>query len=539
MVVNQEGAEKTEGTLARPSGGVSFDTPKTQAPISAQIQNGVDPAIRGDPDQAIFLPGPSVGARAAAGVAVLTGRTFLLKTITLGAAILFARRLEPADFGALAVATSMVGLASFVTDIGLGASLIQRLPAPSKQELRALMTLQLAVAACCVLALYGVAPRLGAAGPLLALAAPSLVLSTVRAPALVVLERSMAFGSVAVIDIAEQVVYYSWSVAGVLLGHGVFAIASAMVVKALVGTVVAFTLSPDGRLLPGTSVKPIIGHVSYGLRFQAITAAVMSRAQGTNLTIAAVAGSSTLGYWSFVLRVFTLPVGLLDSVYRVSYPLMASVRREAEDAAVMVKTICRWVGFGSAVIAGGIAGTGTTLVPFVFGHKWDPALPAVLMFALAWMLLAPVSSAVVGALMVRGAMAVVSRAVLINAATAVTLIAVTGRSLGIGGVGLAILVGVACEAIVLDRGCRREFGFSCLAMLVPSLRMFVAIAIAGLAIAHLLPFGGILATLTTGAGVIATSAIAVRVCCAEEARIIMRGLVRRVRARGPLGWHGA
>src|SRR5438105_5498018 len=106
MLVNQEAAEKARGILAGPSAGAGLDAPEAQAPLVAQIQNGVDPAIRGDPDQAIFLAGPSVGARAVAGVAVLTGRTFLLKTITLGAAILFARRLEPADYGSLAVATS-------------------------------------------------------------------------------------------------------------------------------------------------------------------------------------------------------------------------------------------------------------------------------------------------------------------------------------------------------------------------------------------------------------------------------------------------
>ena len=66
----------------------------------------------------------------------------------------------------------------------------------------------------------------------------ALPITALRTPTEITLERQLTYGPLAIVDIVEVVSYYSWSIPGVLLGAGVWALATGTVVRAACGTAV-------------------------------------------------------------------------------------------------------------------------------------------------------------------------------------------------------------------------------------------------------------------------------------------------------------
>ena len=85
-----------------------------------------------------------VRRRAAAGALLIAIRTATTQMIALIGNIILARLLVPEDFGAVAFGATLVAVATFFSDGGVGVALIRRGDDPSRDDLRALLGFQLA-----------------------------------------------------------------------------------------------------------------------------------------------------------------------------------------------------------------------------------------------------------------------------------------------------------------------------------------------------------------------------------------------------------
>ena len=153
------------------------------------------------------------------------------------------------------------------------------------------------------------------------------------------MERQLSYRPLAVVEIVETICYFVWAIVTVSVGWGVWGLASASLVRALTGTAVCWLVLPSARLIPSLSwarVKPLLG---FGFRYQAVGIATFLRDQGTNAAIAVFAGVSALGVWSVALRILQIPLLLITSLWRISYPGMSRLVAAKEDVGPTIERV--------------------------------------------------------------------------------------------------------------------------------------------------------------------------------------------------------
>ena len=172
----------------------------------------------------------------------------VLQLVQLG---ILARLLTPADFGLVAMAMAVIGPAMILCDFGLGTAIIQRQGTTSR-EFTAILTTQLAAAAACAvsLALGGQLlargfdePRLAA---ILLMACPLLVLAAAGQPVRAVLERELAFGTLALIETAAAIVGFAISVHLARMDWGAHALVLGQVAAVGTATILMWLSRPAG-----------------------------------------------------------------------------------------------------------------------------------------------------------------------------------------------------------------------------------------------------------------------------------------------------
>jgi O-antigen/teichoic acid export membrane protein len=305
-----------------------------------------------------------------------------LNQIAAGAAlIIFARRLDGAEF-------------ALFTAFGLGAPLAYRLlTAPlswvlirqKAQPSGALVTSVVAVVEAAVLmigaAVLAVGAALGAWPLRVGLAAVVYVIVLpLCLPALVGLYRDVDVSRAAALEAVDRVAFYTLAAAGVLAGMGTDAL-----VLAFLGTAGAMLVSAQ-LLRPWRPARPA-PRSAYPLLRQAIaTGATIAVAAVSDLAmvpfVAVLAGGHQAGLWSWAYSAaYLVPLGVVGAAMNALFAAFARLPEEAlaSDTAAATRLV---------TVAGGVvAALAAAVVPaaetVVFPHRWHTAYPALWMAAAA------------------------------------------------------------------------------------------------------------------------------------------------------------
>ena len=165
-----------------------------------------------DPNAEITLD--VIKKRSVRGIAVLTGRTFVLSAISLVATGFLTVFLEPAEFGVFWIVTAIVSFLAYFSDVGLAAALIQKKEPVTDNELRTTFTIQQVLVLLILLLLILGSPylvrfySLSEEGRLLLYALGlSLLLSSLKTIPSVLLERELDFTKLVFPQVLENLVY--------------------------------------------------------------------------------------------------------------------------------------------------------------------------------------------------------------------------------------------------------------------------------------------------------------------------------------------
>jgi O-antigen/teichoic acid export membrane protein len=157
-------------------------------------------------------PTSSLGDRVRAGVRWSAGAQYAGMLVRLAVAIALARLLGPAEFGVMAMAMAIVGVAALVQESGLGAALVRH-RGPVEPAAAAMLVLTGAGGTLLALGLWLAAPRAGdlLAQPLLvpvlrAMAAACLLRAAAQTPR-ALLQRALRFRALALLELFGTVVY--------------------------------------------------------------------------------------------------------------------------------------------------------------------------------------------------------------------------------------------------------------------------------------------------------------------------------------------
>jgi O-antigen/teichoic acid export membrane protein len=147
------------------------------------------------------------------GAAMLTVRQGAVSLITFGGVLALAALLTPADFALYGYVTTVILVAAAVGDLGLGAGLIKGEATP--RDLRGSFALQLIfwIPFCTAMGVIGAAAGVyGFSTETMALLAAALLLLSLQALPTALLERRMAFGSIALLETLQRAVFIGGAV---------------------------------------------------------------------------------------------------------------------------------------------------------------------------------------------------------------------------------------------------------------------------------------------------------------------------------------
>lgn len=407
-------------------------------------------------------PGPepdSLAHTAARGVGILVSRTLLLQLLTAGVTLVLARLLSPADYGLFALAAAVQSVAQVTSGAGLSAALIRQEDDPTPQQQSAvsgfLLSTGLAFSAFTAAIALAALPAAGVHGKALgviAVTALAVPIYALRAVPMVLLERHLRFGRVAVVETAETLAFNAFALAGALAGIGAYSLAGGVPAAAAAGLLAVRSLQ-GGH--PGLSLD--LGVVrrlaDFGLRASALQTLALVRGLGFVTVVTALAGASTTGFYAMATRLFAFPTALASAVQRVSFPALSRSAAERPRRAARAAAL-------SAVLASLplalLAGASHALVTVLLGERWLPTVDVLLASSPGILLAASAIPAMVALALSQGRPGGPIAAVIGSAVAMVGVSAATVPSMGAVGIGLATTAGAAVNAAMLGRHTEAE-----------------------------------------------------------------------------------
>lgn len=333
-----------------------------------------------DPTAEITLE--AIKQRAVKGVAVLTGRTFLLSTLSLIATGFLTVFLEPDEYGVFWIVSAIINFLAYFSDVGLAAALIQKKETVKDKDLKTTFTVQQGLVVLLLAAVFFGTPLfqniygLSYEGKLLLYAlAASLFMSSLKTIPSVLLERELAFGKLVIPQLLENLVYNITAVFFAWQGLGVRAFTYAVLARGVVGLVSMYILKPwmPGFAFSKKSLKKLL---SFGVPYQANTLLATLKDDGMTAVLGGILGPAGVGLLGWAQKWGQAPLRFfMDHVIKVTFPAFARMQDEKDH---LKRSLTRSIFFICSLVFPSIVGLIliapllTKIIPRY--EKWEPAL---------------------------------------------------------------------------------------------------------------------------------------------------------------------
>lgn len=327
-------------------------------------------------------PEEHLGKRAATGFLWLAAQKWAIRVSGFVTLIVLTHQISPRGFGVVAAAMTVVPMVYLLSDLGFSTYLLQTDDTDQRSLSTAFWT-SVAAGVFLSAALVGIAPLLAEIFrtpdlvPVLRALVLSVVPTVLAGVPLALLRRAMAFRAVAVQALVAAILAQGVAVVVALMGGGVWALVSQVVVSQWVIALLAWR---SARWLPSLTLSPHQFRVMavFGLRVSGVDLVASSRVWAETWIIAASLGTTALGLFNISQRLVQVAQELTAaSLTPVSTVVFAKVR---ESAARLGTTYLKALGLVYAVVSPLmvlIIVTGPVLIPALFGHRWqDSVVPA-------------------------------------------------------------------------------------------------------------------------------------------------------------------
>ena len=303
-----------------------------------------------------------------------------------------------------------------------------------------------------------VLPWLGAdatVAKLIAIACLALPILAVRMVPIILLNRDLRFERVAAIDIVSRIALYGFALSAAALGFGVYGLACAIPVSAVVSYLITSRIrgwsrgfSVDMRTMPGLA--------RFGFQVSAYQLLTFGFEVVLIALLAAVGSPALAGFYALSRRVLGLPLKAVSVLQRVGFPAFARLEpgpartRQMAKATVVSATA---MGFALAVVVG----SAEPLVSLAFGPRWLPAVNIMTISAVGLLMFTSLGGVIAGRALADGQARVPLIAVLLQIASSVALVFALVPRLGADGAGVAIAFGYVLFSgvlVVRSRGLR-------------------------------------------------------------------------------------
>lgn len=390
------------------------------------------------------------------GIGAMFVRSLGQRTLQMVGNILLARWLAPETIGLYAIVSFIVGIAGFLSDLGLGASLIQRKEDLTEKDLRTAFSLTLVLNLLVVCALVVLADPLvrvyNVEENLLGvrILSLSILFSTFTAIPSIRLERALQFKKIAVADLAGQIMYVVvaltlafpyWRQPSFAESHAagaVWCFIWATLASRAIHAVLVTGASPWFPRL-GFDRGAMRSMFRFGLPYQLNGFVNVLKDNFVPTFIAIVAGAKAVGYVVWAAGLATNALFLMPIVSRVTFPVFSRVQHDHVALRDMIEKSIKWVAatvFPTVLL---LVALGRQIVEHVYGPKWAPGLPSFYLLCIP-MLNAAYSTVLVSALYGLGRAKVVLRLTIIWAVAGWALGVPATLAFGMNGFAIAMSI---------------------------------------------------------------------------------------------------
>jgi O-antigen/teichoic acid export membrane protein len=333
-----------------------------------------------DPTSEITLE--AIKGRAVRGVAILTGRTFLLSALSLVAMGFLTVYLEPSEFGVFWIVSAIVNFLAYFSDVGLAAALIQKKEKIVKADLNTTFLVQQILVLLLLVLLFSASPHvqkyynLSLEGKYLLYALGiSLLLSSLKTIPSILLERELEFGKLVIPQVFENLAYNISAVFLAWQGFGIRTFTYAVLLRGIVGLVSMYSLKP---WFPGITLskKALRKLLTFGVPYQVNTFLATIKDDGMTVFLGGILGTAGVGFLGWAQKWAYMPLRLfMDHVLKVTFPAFSRMQDKKEHLA---NSVTRSIFFVCFLVFPSVVGL-LILAPILVNiipryEKWTPAL---------------------------------------------------------------------------------------------------------------------------------------------------------------------
>jgi len=247
---------------------------------------------------------------------------------------ILARYLSPEDFGLMAIITITINFLNMLTELGLGASLIQRKEI-NALHIRGAYTTTMLISLLFVVGLYCVAPIVAdffkAPKVVIYIRSISLIfplfnLGTVSRS---ILHRKMKFKKMFWINFfSEACGYVPSGIIAAIFGLGVWSLIIALFTSIIINTTLSFLSAPHS-LIPILPKKEVSELLLFGTGLSLARFSLYFANYGDNLVVGRSMNVATLGLYEPIFRIMAMPGQYLGTLLdRLLFPAMATIQGE-------------------------------------------------------------------------------------------------------------------------------------------------------------------------------------------------------------------
>jgi teichuronic acid exporter len=285
------------------------------------------------------------------------------------------------EVGLFALVAESVGILGYFSDVGLTSALIQQKDEVSKDDLRTTFTIQqllVLISLAIVLLIYpkiSLARNYGSKELWIVLSLCfSFITASFKTIPSVLLERHLNFKLLSIIDILENISFYTIAVIFAYLGFGAFSYAIAIFFRSSLGVFLIYRYSPwpIGLGFSKTSAKRLF---RFGIPFQLNSFIAMAKDRLSNVFVGGILGRESFGILSWAQKGPRIPLALMDAIMKVTFPTFARLQDHPE---VLQKSLRRSLYFIALFVfpmLAGIALLSSDIINIIPKYqKWLPAV---------------------------------------------------------------------------------------------------------------------------------------------------------------------
>jgi O-antigen/teichoic acid export membrane protein len=420
-----------------------------------------------------------VSRRGTAALFYVISWSFANLVITFVASLVLARLLSPRDFGMIALGQTVATLAAAASEGGIASGFVRQSEGISRNVLQAINGVQLLIAMALATAITPVALNFGLAGSLAAVIVWTLPIVSLQTAGRVVFLRELRFRDIAIVEAVGVIVYYTWSIVGVLAGYGVWSLATGMLARSGAATSAVGLIVGWRVLVPSFKrYRDVLAVMGFGIRFSLTLLVNTIYEQIKNIVIVLIAGTSTLGLWSLASRVLQIPYLMYNPINQLAFPAFSQMNAAARDLRPVMERVTRLSFVTSTLTLPAFLVAIPGMITVLFGSQWtDAALifPGVICAIFIGL---PITAPCIQFLYAMGRASDVLRITMLAIVVNLASIALLLWLIGVSGIGFGTVPGAAIESALLARIVHGINGANLIAM-VPKFVVAGLLAVAG------------------------------------------------------------